>query len=218
VNAAVLQDFASDISVVAPKDRDVLTLTDPFPSTSADPHADEAAVDSARAGDPAAWEHLYRRVYPRLAAYLARRVGPDHAEDTISETMTRAVAGLDSMALGPAGFDGWVFGIARRVAADHHRKAGRRRRQDQAAVVLSGPEASADSCADGVVEADEYADLKRLFCRLRPDEQELLELRVVAGLSAEQVAAVLGKRPGAVRTAQSRALARLRALMEREHG
>jgi len=214
----VLQDFASGISVVPPKDRDVLTLTDPYPSTPAYPHADEAAVDSARAGDPAAWEHLYRRLYPRLGAYLARRVGPDHAEDAISETMTRAVAGLDSMALGPAGFDGWVFGIARRVAADHHRKAGRRRRQDQAAVVLSGPEASADSCADGVVEADEYADLKRLFCRLRPDEQELLELRVVAGLSAEQVAAVLGKRPGAVRTAQSRALARLRALMEREHG
>jgi RNA polymerase sigma-70 factor (ECF subfamily) len=49
---------------------------------------------------------------------------------------------------------------------------------------------------------------------LTPAEQEVLELRVIAGLSAEQVGEVLGRNSGAVRTAQSRALAHLRELME----
>ena len=52
------------------------------------------------------------------------------------------------------------------------------------------------------------------FARLRPEERDLLELRVTAGLDAEEVATVLGKRPGAVRMAQARALARLRTFLE----
>ena len=58
------------------------------------------------AGDSAAWEVLYRRLYPRLWAYIARRVDGGHVEDTVSETMTRAVRGIDSYQPGPAGFDG----------------------------------------------------------------------------------------------------------------
>src|SRR5207248_9756458 len=56
--------------------------------------------------------------------------------------------------------------------------------------------------------------VRAAFERLGPANQELLELRVMAGLSAEAVGQVLGKRPGAVRMAQNRALGRLRALME----
>jgi RNA polymerase sigma-70 factor, ECF subfamily len=179
-------------------------------------HDDEQVVRAARGGDPDAWESLYRRLYPRLGAYLGRRVGHAHVEDAVSETMARAVAGLDGMELGPAGFDGWVFGIARRVAADHHRKAGRSRRQDEAATRTSARTADDDSSADDLIAADEHEDIRRHFTKLSDADRELLELRVVAGLSAEQVAAVLGRRAGAVRTAQSRALARLRTLMEND--
>ena len=52
------------------------------------------------------------------------------------------------------------------------------------------------------------------FARLDPDERELLELRVVGGLSSADVAAALGKQPGTVRMAQMRALARLRTFLE----
>jgi len=167
-------------------------------------------VDDARGGDQDAWEHLYRRVYPRLRAYLARRVGTGEAEDAVSETMARAVAGIDRFTLGTAGFDGWVFGIARRVAADHHRRAGRSG-QHHAPAPLAPAEAQP---GDDLVEAEDRLLVHRAFERLAPAEQELLELRVIAGLSADEVAAVLGKRPGAIRTAQSRALAHLRAIME----
>jgi RNA polymerase sigma-70 factor (ECF subfamily) len=177
--------------------------------------AERALVEAARVGDHSAWELLYRRIHPRLHGYLARRVGAEHAEDAVSETMARAVRGFDGFTLGRAGFDGWVFGIARRVAVDHYRKKARRHRQDIAAArVALGPDHSGDPTTDDLCQDDDRVQIRRLFEALSPAEREILELRVVAGLSSEQVGEVLDKAPGAVRTAQSRALARLRQLLE----
>lgn len=56
--------------------------------------------------------------------------------------------------------------------------------------------------------------MRSAFRRLSPEDQEVLELRVVAGLSADGVGEVLGRRSGAVRMAQSRALGRFRGYFE----
>jgi RNA polymerase sigma-70 factor (ECF subfamily) len=61
---------------------------------------------------------------------------------------------------------------------------------------------------------DEHAEVRKAFELLSPPERQVLELRVIAGLSVEDTARVLGKASGAVRTAQSRALASMRVLME----
>jgi len=160
---------------------------------------------------------LFRRTYPRVRAYLARQVGAEHAEDAVSETMIRAVRGIDRFELGPGGFDPWLFGIARRVAVDHHRRAGRLRRQDVAAAALdAGGDGGIEGPGERLVIGEEQAELRRAFARLTPGEQEVLELRVVAELSADEAAVVLRKAPGAVRTAQSRALSRLRQLLDAE--
>jgi RNA polymerase sigma-70 factor (ECF subfamily) len=173
-----------------------------------------ATVQEARQGDEDAWEDLYRHLYPRLRAYLVRRIGRNDAEDAVNETMARAVAGIDGFRFGPAGFDGWVFGIARNVSAEHYRQAGRRRRQLEAGQKVVAGTDPPTVPGDGLVRQDDQDQVRRQFARLSPAEQELLDLRVVAGLSADEVATVLGKRPGAVRTAQSRALDHLRRLME----
>jgi len=175
---------------------------------------DEQLVEAARNGDQDAWGQLLALLYPRLRSFAARRVPAALVEDMVSETMIRAVAGVARYRTGPAGFDGWVFGIARNVVADHYRASSRERRYVVAGNVI-GPE-SDELPGDALFLGEHHAQLRRCFVRLRDDERELLELRVVAGLSAEQVASVLGKRPGAVRTAQSRALARLRELMEQD--
>jgi RNA polymerase sigma-70 factor (ECF subfamily) len=78
----------------------------------------------------------------------------------------------------------------------------------------SDPPVDAPGPLDHVLGAEEAAALRAAFCRLSDEDREVLELRVVAGLSSDQTAEVLGKRPGAVRMAQARALERLRALME----
>jgi RNA polymerase sigma-70 factor, ECF subfamily len=177
---------------------------------------DEAdVVEAARTGDEGAWELLYRRVYPRLHAYLARRVGFIDAEEAVSETMTRAVAGIDGFTLGPSGFDGWVFGIARRVSADHHRRSDRSHRYMASTVIAGGAVGVGPEPGEAILVAEEHDRVRKAFEELNADERELLELRVVGGLTAEEAAIALGKRPGAVRTAQSRALSHLRQILER---
>jgi len=169
-------------------------------------------VEDARSGDPLAWERLYRNVFPRLRAYAAHRVAGDSVEDVVNETMTRAVAGIERFRWEPSGFDAWLFGIARRVVAGDQRRSGRTRRSS--AVALQAPQSA--EVGDAMETEHEHATVRRLFARLSCAEQEVLELRVIAGLTAEQTARALNKRPGAVRTAQSRALAHLRQLMEVE--
>jgi RNA polymerase sigma-70 factor (ECF subfamily) len=174
---------------------------------------EQALVTAAGIGDGAAWEILYRRLYPRLWAYVARRVDAGHVEDTVSETMMRAVRNIVSYQPGSAGFDGWVFGIARRVCVDYYRRRVRLRRQDRVAAGMAEVIEDGRAPGDPVAAADDHAELRRAFELLLPGDQQVLELRVIAGLSVEQAASVLEKAPGAVRTAQSRALGRLRQLI-----
>ncbi|GAC1542473.1 MAG: sigma-70 family RNA polymerase sigma factor [Acidimicrobiales bacterium] len=164
-------------------------------------------MEAARSGDPDAWEQLYRHIYPKLRSYVVSRVGVPDAEDLVSETMTRAVAAIDGFRLAEAGFDGWLFGIARRVTADHNRRAFRHRAMPVASLDRSSvqPEPDASFARD-----EEHAQLRAAMSRLRTEDQELLELRAAGRFSMEEIATILGKRPGAVRTAYSRALGRLR--------
>jgi RNA polymerase sigma-70 factor (ECF subfamily) len=107
-------------------------------------------------------------------------------------------------------FAAFVYGIAGHKVADAQR-AGFRDRSDatdtlpERADEAPGPEETA-------VAASEAAAATALLELLPPAHRELLLLRVVAGLSAEETGAALGMTAGAVRVAQHRALARLREL------
>ena len=129
------------------------------------------------------WEQIFRSTYPRLWAYAAHHVGRNAADDVVSETMTRAVNGISGFRWNADGIDPWLFGIARRVVADHHRRAGRLRRWSRA---VAAPAVALP--ADVVELADEHATVRAAFNRLSADDREILELRVIAGLSPEQTA------------------------------
>lgn len=184
---------------------------DRYPGDVDEQEDPRSLVERARLGDEEAWQILYRRAYPRMLAYARRRLFDiDEARDAVSETMVRAVGKLDRFTWSGAGFDAWLFGILRHVVLDAQRAAGRHR-------PVPPPDAAADDDpVAAVLHSEEVAAVRAAFARLDARDQELLELRVVAELSADEVAAVLGKRPGAVRMAQSRALSRLRALMDEE--
>jgi RNA polymerase sigma-70 factor (ECF subfamily) len=178
-------------------------------------HDVRALVERARQGDEAAWDALYRAVYPRLLAYARRRLSSiDEARDAVSEAMTRAVAKIDRFAWKAGGFEAWLFGILRHVVLDNQRAAGRRTHVP----FVVEPATDDPGPLDRVLGDEEAAAVRLAFAQLDEAEQEVLELRVVGRLSAEEVAAVIGKRPGAVRMAQSRALARLRIQMEEVAG
>lgn len=167
-------------------------------------------VERARHHDEEAWAALFRAAYPRLLAYARRRLlDTDGAKDAVAETMARAVAGIGRFTWKGGGFDAWLFGILRHVVLD----AQRARRPHHLADADQSP--SGDRGPLEQLLADEEAgQVRAAFDRLGLVDKEVLELRVLAGLSSEEVATVLGKRPGAVRMAQSRALERLRHSLE----
>ena len=168
----------------------------------------EAVVQRARRGEAEAWETLYRSLYPRLLAYARRQLDDDRAGDAVSEAMTRAVSGIGRFEWKGAGFEAWLFGILRHVIVDRHRRAGRESR-----LAFATPRPVDDEAADRLIELDDARALRAAFAQLSSEDRELLHLRVVSGLSAKETAAVLGKRAGAVRMAQARALERLRGLL-----
>ncbi|HUZ19862.1 MAG TPA: sigma-70 family RNA polymerase sigma factor [Acidimicrobiales bacterium] len=165
-------------------------------------------VEAARAGDRAAWEAIYSSMYPRLIGYARRRLDVDSASEAVSETMARAVAGIGRFRWRGAGFEGWVFGILHHVIIERHRRAGRDRR-----FAAIRHESDVPDVAERLL-ADEAAETMRAaFALLAPADQEILYLRVVVGLGSEAVAEIVGRRGGAVRMAQARALQRLRVLL-----
>jgi len=179
------------------------------------PGIEARVILAAQAGDEDAWELLYRHVYPRLRTYLVRRVGPELVEDAVSDTMSRAIRGIGRFEPKKASFDAWVFGIAGHVAVDIHRHQVRVERHRRS--IETHEREDERQPEEVTILAEEHELVRSAFDRLSQNERDILELRIVAQLSAEETAAALGKKPGAVRTAQSRALAHLRQLLE-EHG
>ncbi|MXG90224.1 RNA polymerase sigma factor [Nocardioides flavescens] len=179
-----------------------------------DPADERRLVDRARAGDPDAWELVYRRAYPRLIAYARHRLAThEQAEEAVSETMLRAIGSIARYERTDAGLQGWLFGIARNVVLETYRAGARQRTTDPAVLVTETAPAHTEPEAVAV-QGEQSRLLARAFHRLSEADRDLLELRVLGGLGAEQVGALTGRRAGAVRMAQSRALARLRTEYE----
>jgi RNA polymerase sigma-70 factor (ECF subfamily) len=183
----------------------------------------EAMVRDARAGNSDALGQLYDTYRDRVARFATGRLGdPEKAEDVTSETFEAVCRNLRSYRAG-TDFEAWLFTIAHRRVADHFRRRSRRREVelDETAppalrgrrAALHGPLPAVPGPEEAVLAAERRAEVTDAFRRLRPDQQEVLALRVLGGLSAAQAGAVLGKSEGAVRVAQHRALHSLREAM-----
>lgn len=168
-----------------------------------------AAVAAARDGRSEAWELIYRTLYPRMFAYAKSRLGPDMAKEAVAETMARAVATIYRFTWNDSDFEAWMFGILRHVVSNCLRQSARQGRVARRAVEPEVPDPVFGLLAD-----EEARAMRAAFAQLSEADQDLLRLRVVAGVSSDSVASILGRRPGAVRMAQSRALGRLRGLFE----
>lgn len=160
---------------------------------------------AAQGGAEWAWQRLYASVAGGVRGYLAAQ-GAQDADDLTGEVLLHLVRGIDRFTGDEAAFRSWVFLIAHHRAIDERRR--NRRRDD---VVRRLPPVDAVDFVDGDVLdrlwPDEWAE--RLSA-LSDDQRTVLLLRVVAGLSAEEVGAIIGKKPGAVRVMQHRAVLRLR--------
>ena len=172
---------------------------------------------AARSGDRRAAEDLLALLRPGLVRYCRARLGRTDgsfgsADDVAQEVCTAVFTSLDGWVDQGRPFASWAYGIAAHKVADAQRAAYRDRTSPvehvpDAVDLSAGPE-------DAAVAADRARLTRLLLDRLPPAHRELLLLRVVAGMSAEETGAALGMSAGAVRVAQHRALARLRVLAQ----
>lgn len=174
-----------------------------------------AAVRAAQRGDECAFRTVYRAVHPRLLGYVRTLVAEPDAEDVTSEAWLQIARDLHRFRGDADRFRGWTARIARNRALDHLRLRGRRPAIGGDETELAALPDVTDT-ADQALEALGTGRALRLISRLPQDQAEAVVLRVVVGLDARSAARVLGKRPGAVRTAAHRGLRRLAELLEPE--
>ncbi len=152
---------------------------------------------------------LYSEYQPVLLRYLRGRAGAS-ADDVASETWIAAAQGLDGFQGGADEFRAWLVTIARHRLIDERRKDKRRpvtTSTDDTTVELAAVDPSPEEVVTAARAGDDAA--RRIANLLPADQADVILLRVVVGLSVEEVAAIMGKRPGTVRVLQSRGLKRL---------
>ncbi|MFI6505243.1 sigma-70 family RNA polymerase sigma factor [Nonomuraea typhae] len=172
----------------------------------------------AVAGDRSAIESLLGELRPMVVRYcrarLGRVSGQYHiADDVAQEVCIAVLSALPRYRDMGRPFASFVFGIASHKVADALRSSVRSAVPTQD--LPDGPD-EGPGPEETVVRYIEVEHARRLLARLPANQRELLLLRVVSGLSAEETGNVLGMSPGAVRVAQHRALARLRQMAELE--
>lgn len=174
------------------------------------PMADlDGAIARARGGDEAAFTVLFRHFQPLLLRYL--RGVAAATEDLASEVWLDVVRGLGTFSGDEAGFRAWLFTIAHRRVVDAHRV---RKRRPETLVAVVPDSASGVDPADAAEQRLGTDGAIALISTLPADQAEVVLLRVVAGLDVAAVAAVVGKRAGAVRVLSHRGLKRLADMMD----
>ena len=170
---------------------------------------------AAQAGAAWAFETLYRDLAPAVTGYL-RLHGATEPDDLASETFLGVFTGLSSFSGDENGLRSWVFTIAHRRLLDDWRRRSRRPQ-------LVDEPGDLTTYAGGDVEQDALVrvgaeDVQRLCGELPADQRSVLLLRIMADLTVEQVAEVMGRSVGSVKALQRRGLRAVRERIENPAG
>jgi RNA polymerase sigma-70 factor, ECF subfamily len=159
--------------------------------------------------DPRAFAPLYARYFDPVYRYCYRRLGqPEAAADATAQVFTKVLAALPGYREDAPSFRSWLFAIAHNVITDDLRA-----RRPVAPIAAAAHVAAADPSPEEVVLTGETGrQVHALLSSLPADQRQILELRL-AGLTGPEIAATLGRSLGAVKIAQVRAFARLRATL-----
>jgi RNA polymerase sigma-70 factor (TIGR02952 family) len=189
VQPATSGDHAARHELPAPADDELRTL-----------------VLRAKTGDAEAFGRLYDRYLDLVYRYVYFRVSSHPlAEDLTSETFLRALRGIANYTWQGRDFGAWLVTIARNLVTDHF-KSGRYRLEVTTAEVLDVPLDSADIPENAVVTAAVNDRVLRAVRDLNPEQQECVVLRFLHGLSLAETALVMGKKSGAIKALQFRAV------------
>lgn len=156
---------------------------------------------------------LYQRYAPALFEYIRRHTGTlDDAEDMLAEVFIGSLrADLPGMSADEQ--RAWLWAVGRNKIADYHRQRQRQQPVSLDAVLETlADEATPEGLA---LQQEEAIYLRAYLQKLSLVQQEVLQLRFTGGLRCTEIAALLNKREGAIRSILSRALNELRKYYKR---
>jgi len=168
---------------------------------------EKGLIRRAKECDEAAWAEIYERHKQNIYRYIYYRVSnASLAEDLTQEVFLRALESIDSFAFRGIGLSSWLYRIARNLVIDHYRRQ---------------PERAELPLEEGLLAAAEedlgrQQELREALDCLTDEQREVVILRFVNGLSTAEVAQVLDKSEGAVKSLQHRALAALGRILKGE--
>jgi RNA polymerase sigma-70 factor, ECF subfamily len=164
-------------------------------------------VERAQDGDREALEELYLLHFDRIYSYLHMSVGNRHdAEDLTTQTFLKMLESIRRFRWQSAPFSAWLFRIAHNLAMDHFRATRRWQPEEEVPEPPGESEPSAEVAALQSIGRESMLDLIE---GLSHEQQQVLTLKFVFNLPNAEVATILGKTEGAVKSLQHRALVSL---------
>ena len=166
-----------------------------------------ALVERAQQGDREALEELYLLHFDRIYSYLHVSVGNRHdAEDLTTQTFLKMLESIKRFRWRSAPFSAWLFRIAHNVAMDHFRASRRWQPEEDVPEPPGEEEPSAEAAA---LQSIGRQSMLELIEGLSHEQQQVLTLKFVFNFSNAEVATILGKTDGAIKSLQHRALVSL---------
>ena len=190
-----------------------VTLTRRYNFEFPDGDSQRRLIGLAKDGDADAFGLLYDGYIERIFRYIYFRVTDEvTAEDLTSQVFSKAWENLDRYKPSGAPFIAWLYTIARNAVIDHFRTLKETVGLDEVASL-----SSAGPSPDDVVELHfETEALREALQSLTDEQQQVVVLKFIAGMTTDEIAKQLGKRPSAIRALQMRGLQALARQMERK--
>jgi RNA polymerase sigma-70 factor (ECF subfamily) len=180
--------------------------TEDAPARESTEHVREL-VARGQQGDREALEELYLIHFDRIYSYLHVSVGNRHdAEDLTTQTFLKMLEKIGTFKWQSAPFSAWLFRIAHNLAMDHFRSRRRWQPEEEVPEQPGEEEPSAELEAMQTIGRE---SMLKLIDRLSPEQQQVLTLKFVFNLPNAEVAAILDKTEGAIKSLQHRALVSL---------
>ncbi len=174
--------------------------------------SDLVLAERAKKRDARAFVALYDRWVDRIYGYVLHKVSDQHiAEDITCQVFLNAWEAIHKFQFRGRPFSAWLFRIAHNLIVDHYR-SHRPTSELDSAQAIEEPRHDPEAV---LLQRVTVETVRKAVSHLTPDQQQVIILRFFEGMDTPQVARIMGKQEGAVRTMQHRALQSLYKLFER---
>jgi len=173
---------------------------------------EQLPVQEARAGNPAAWDVLFRRYQLPLYVYVFELVRNEQTSlDLVQEAFIAAVRHIGGLR-DDAKFGSWLFGIVHQKCSQHWRK---RNRDEALFEEINGRNSEfEDGPDDLLIRQEQEAAFMKLLDQLPPPQRSVLLLHYVEDFSLDEIAGITGAQVGTVKSRMHYAKKALRKLLE----